>query len=197
VYHATEPRGRSPPKPSSTSSIGFATARRRSAAGRRNRSGSVFTRVLAPMMMRSGLDRSGVMPPAPGASAMSSIYRMYAVLNDMALTGPDPRHPFHVQTQIGRQGRPSARGPKSVATKPRSGRFSVMRLHACRLFQVLLAFRAESLHESPASTVPAAAKCTIDGGNGRRPPCDSERATPRSGALTGLSDGHRSADGYM
>jgi hypothetical protein len=123
--------------------------------------------------------------------------KVYAVLNDMALTGPDPRHPFHVQTQIGRQGRPSARGPKSVATKPRSGRFSVMRLHACRLFQVLLAFRAESLHESPASTVPAAAKCTIDGGNGRRPPCDSERATPRSGALTGLSDGHRSADGYM
>ena len=29
--------------------------------------------------------------------------KMYAVLNDMALTRPDPRHPFHVQAQIGRQ----------------------------------------------------------------------------------------------
>jgi hypothetical protein len=26
--------------------------------------------------------------------------KMYAVLNDMALTRPDPRHPFHVQAQI-------------------------------------------------------------------------------------------------
>jgi hypothetical protein len=28
--------------------------------------------------------------------------KMYAILNDMALTRPDPRPPFHVQAQIGR-----------------------------------------------------------------------------------------------